>query len=155
MGGDSHPITMALDSRRASVSQEAIIATSWVRRRRWIRVLRRRLDISPLSFLQPDGFRYFLGAEGSLIPAHEEQYEQDREMGVVNARGQDYVSRARYLAGTQRQGSTSIGLIEIEGTGANEDVVSVADLKRAIGRLDRATLELRAGMLGKSLYQAT
>lgn len=130
--------------------------TAWVRRRRWIRVLRRRLDIPPLSFLQPDGLKYYLGAEGTLIPAEDNQNHtggpdgEGQEMGVFSSElgGQDYVSRARYLAGTQRKGSISIGLLDANGAGVDGEVVSVADLKRAIGRLERATIELRSGMLG-------
>jgi len=62
--------------------------------------------------------------------------------------GQDYVSRARYLAGTQRKGSVSVGLVDNNGLGINGETVSAADLKRAIGRLERASIELRAGILG-------
>lgn len=129
--------------------------TSWVRRRRWIRVLRRRLDIPALPFLQPDGLRYYLGADGTLVPAAEENqvgsYEGDgQEMGTFTSSivGQDYVSRARYLAGTQKKGSGSAGLVDNNGFGVNGETVSAADLKRAIGRLERASIELRAGVLG-------
>ena len=127
--------------------------TSWVRRRRWIRVLRRRLDIPSLPFLQPDGLRYYLGTDGTLLPAEENQvgsYEGDgQEMGTFTSTiaGQDYVSRARYLAGTQRKGSVSVGLVDNNGFGINGETVSAADLKRAIGRLERASIELRAGIL--------
>lgn len=148
----SQPINVASSSRRPP--RDNVNATTWVRRRRWIRVLRRRLDISPLPFLQPDGGRYYLGIDGSLVPAHD-QYglaeDGEQEMGVVHSgfgsNSQDYVSRARYLAGTQRKGSVSVGL-DNAGTGVNGEIVSSADLRRAIGRLERAALELRAGMLG-------
>jgi hypothetical protein len=118
-------------------------------------VLRRRLDIPPLPFLQPDGMRYYLGSDGTLVPAEENQvgsYEgEGQEMGtfVSSVGGQDYVSRARYLAGTQRKGSVSVGLVDNNGFGINGETVSAADLKRAIGRLERASVELRAGILSE------
>ncbi|CAG7848416.1 SubName: Full=Uncharacterized protein {ECO:0000313/EMBL:CCA71703.1} [Serendipita indica DSM 11827] len=126
-------------------------ATTWVRRRRWIRVLRRRLDIPPLPFLQPDGIRYYLSADGTLVPSeegHVGSFEgEGQELGTfTSSNGQDYVSRARYLAGTQRKGSLSVGLLDNNGAGVNGDI-SAADLKRAIGRLERATIELRTGSL--------
>jgi len=135
-------------------------ATSWVRRRRWVRVMRRRLDIPPLTFLEPDGGRYYLSTDGELILAHGHEattvgnggvgsygsYGSDggQEMGSMNtgfgAHSQDYVSRARYLAGSQR-GTDALS------NGA-EGNLSRADLKRSIGRLERAVLELRSGILG-------
>ena len=146
--GPSYPINIGSSSQSAQSD-----ATSWVRRRRWIRVLRRRLDIPPLPFLQPDGMRYHLGTDGTLVPVEENQvgsYEgEGQEMGtfISSVGGQDYVSRARYLAGTQRKGSVSVGLIDNNGFGINGETVSAADLKRAIGRLERASVELRAGIL--------
>lgn len=131
--------------------------TTWVRRRRWIRVLRRRLDIPPLPFLQADGNRYYLGTDGTLIPAEDNNFVgsfegEGQEMGTFTSTGgQDYVSRARYLAGTQRKGSLSVGLLDNNGAGVNGEAISAADLKRAIGRLERATVELRAGVLGENI----
>lgn len=132
-------------------------ATSWVRRRRWVRVARRRLDIPPLTFLEPDGEKYYLSTDGELILAHGNEdmivggggvgsygSSGGQEMGVMNtgfgAHSQDYVSRARYLAGTQ-WGADALSN-DAEGN------LSRADLKRSIGRLERAILELRSGILG-------
>jgi hypothetical protein len=127
-------------------SPRSVSAQAWVRRRRWVRVMRRRLDIPPLPFMQPDGGFYQLDADGSLIPYVEEQDEafnayegQELEAmpsgGLVNA--QDYVARARYLAGTQH-GDT------------NSDTGSDAiQARRAIVKLERATTELRQGILGR------
>jgi len=140
-------------------------ATSWVRRRRWVRVMRRRLDIPPLTFLEPDGEKYYLSTDGELVLAHGHEdiilggggvgsYGSDggQEMGVINtgfgAHSQDYVSRARYLAGTQ-WGADAL-------SNYAEGNLSRADLKRSIGRLERAVLELRSGILGtvNPFYQA-
>jgi hypothetical protein len=151
--GGSQPVSIPNSSQ--SNNQDI---TTWVRRRRWIRVLKRRLDISPLPFLQPDGMRYYLGTDGSLVPAddsgvtlHVGSYDgEGQEMGAMpSLSGQDYVSRARYLAGTQRKGSVSVGLVDNNGAGVDGEAVSAADLKRAIGRLERATIELRTGSLSK------
>jgi hypothetical protein len=139
----------------SNASQTNQDITSWVRRRRWIRVLRRRLDIPPLPFLQADGNRYYLGTDGTLIPAEDNDFigsfeGEGQEMGTfTSASGQDYVSRARYLAGTQRKGSLSVGLLDNNGAGVNGETISAADLKRAIGRLERATVELRSGVLSE------
>lgn len=120
----------------------------WVRRRRWVRVMRRRLDIPPLPFMQPDGAMYALGADGTLV-SHVEQPEdgvddgEGQELGVLPSSGthssQDYVARARYLAGTQHGDADSI----IAGG-------SVLDARRAMAKLERATTELRLGILGGS-----
>ncbi len=53
-----------------------------------------------------------------------------------NPSSQDYVARARYLAGTQYTDSAS--------TGSD----SALDARRAIAKLERATTELRQGILG-------
>ena len=163
-GGPSTPMASTSTGRGRSGNGGAVAqlsdhlpVTSWVRRRRWVRVMRRRLDIPPLTFLEPDGGRYYLSADGELILAHGQEdttvgsggvgsYGSDggQEMGIMNTgfstHSQDYVSRARYLAGTQR--GTDAFSNDVEGN------LSRADLKRAIGRLERAILELRSGMLG-------
>ena len=160
-GGPSTPVASTSTGRGRSGGGDAVAqlsdhlpVTSWVRRRRWVRVMRRRLDIPPLTFLEPDGGRYYLSTDGELILAQDTtvgsgsvgSYGSDggQEMGIMNAgfgaHSQDYVSRARYLAGTQR--GTDAFSNDAEGN------LSRADLKRSIGRLERAILELRSGILG-------
>lgn len=131
-------------SRPSSIS-----AHHWVRRRRWVRVMRRRLDIPPLPFLQPDGGSYHLGADGILIPHIESEGSifgdhEGQELGSIPSSGlssaQDYVARANYLAGTQY--------------GDAESIIgdpSALEARRTIAKLERATTELRQGILGKSL----
>ncbi|OCH90699.1 FYVE-domain-containing protein, partial [Obba rivulosa] len=117
---------------------------TWVRRRRWVRVMRRRLDIPPLPFLEPDGSMYQLAADGALIP-YVENDEGDfsdgegQELGAMRSgfSGQDYVARARYLAGTPYP----------EG-GEPNGSDSALELRRTIIKLERATNELRGGILG-------
>lgn len=122
---------------------------SWVRRRRWVRVMRRRLDIPPLAFMQPDGAMYHLTTDGSLVPC-----ANDEDIGPGDAEGQelgnmppnplslaqDYVARARYLVGNQSY--------DIGGDGT---VPSAIEARRAIAKLERATTELRQGILGGTL----
>jgi hypothetical protein len=118
---------------------------SWVRRRRWVRVMRRRLDIPPLPFMQPDGGLYHLDTDGVMIPYHGEDNHgidgsEGQELGPMPSSGltaaQDYVARARYLAGTSNDTETSA------------DSTSGIDARRAIAKLERATAELRQGVLG-------
>ena len=118
----------------------------WVRRRRWVRIMRRRLDIPPSPFLEPDGAMYHLDLDGYKIPYVEESYNnspdsgEGQELGIMSstflASAQDYVSRARYLVGNH--------LHDWDG---NEG--SSIEIRRAIAKLERATTELRQGILSK------
>lgn len=148
--GGSGAVTAGLGSNGSSSSRSRSGSTqTWVRRRRWVRVMRRRLDIPPLPFMQPDGALYLLDADGHLIPYVEEQsaeYDgsEGQELGHMPSSGlssaQDYVARARYLAGTQ------YGDAEPD---AGEG--SAVQARRAIAKLERATTELRQGILSKPI----
>jgi hypothetical protein len=129
--------------RTSSFSSTSRITQAWVRRRRWVRVMRRRLDIPPLPFLKPDGSMYHLDGEGSLIPyvpenASEGGDEDGQELGFRSlnrlSSDRDYVARARYLVGVQ------------SWDGDETDPVSA---RRAIAKLERATTELRQGVLSE------
>lgn len=130
-------------SSRASTSRSpAVAAQSWVRRRRWVRVMRRRLDIPPLPFLAPDGKMYHFTADGHLVPFMEPSPSEDhgeggQELSAMPSTGlpsaQDYVARARYHAGNSTESPT--------------DPTSAVEARRAIAKLVRATTELRQGIL--------
>ena len=117
----------------------------WVRRRRWVRIMRRRLDIPPSPFLEPDGAMYHLDIDGCLIPYVEKNYSnspdpgEGQELGAMYsnflASAQDYVSRARYFVGNLHDWD------ENKGTSI--------EIRRAIAKLERATTELRQGILSK------
>ncbi|KAJ8464010.1 hypothetical protein ONZ51_g9875 [Trametes cubensis] len=138
LGGSSR----SRSSSRASTSSGAHPhgPQTWVRRRRWVRVMRRRLDIPPLPFLQPDGAMYHL-VEGQLIPYIEHDGSDfggsdGQEMGAMPSSGlssQDYVARARYLVGTPQTDENDTG--------------SALEARRMIAKLERATNELRQGIL--------
>jgi len=131
---------------RAGSSFSTVSAQLWVRRRRWVRVMRRRLDIPPLPFLEPDGAMYHLAEDGAMIPYIEEHQsdlgEDGQELGAMQSTAlssaQDYVARARYLVGNQARDAD-----------ANSDAVSAIDARRAIAKLERATTELRQGILSE------
>ena len=116
----------------------------WVRRRRWVRIMRRRLDIPPLPFLEPDGAMYHLDPDGCLIPYVEKSCNnspdsvEGQELGAMSSTfltsAQDYVSRARYLVGNHLQDWDA-------------DEGSSIEIRRAISKLERATTELRQGIL--------
>ena len=140
LGGSSR----SRSSSRASTSSGAHPhgPQTWVRRRRWVRVMRRRLDIPPLPFLQPDGAMYHL-VEGQLIPYIEHDGSDfggsdGQEMGAMPSSGlssQDYVARARYLVGTPQTDENDTG--------------SALEARRMIAKLERATNELRQGILSE------
>ncbi|KAJ3517969.1 hypothetical protein NLJ89_g163 [Agrocybe chaxingu] len=118
----------------------------WVRRRRWVRIMRRRLDIPPLPFLEPDGSMYHLDFDGSLIPYVEPDHpttpdgNEGQELGAMSSSffssAQDYVARARYLVGNHSPDSER-----------GSSTPSTLEVRRAIAKLERATTELRQGIL--------
>ncbi|EJU06536.1 ankyrin [Dacryopinax primogenitus] len=134
-------------------------ASVWCRRRRWVRVMRRRLDIPPLPYLEPDGIMYLLQPDGSLTPYLSEYddaaggSEGGQELGSMPqtflSSAQDYVSRARYLAGSQHARSYGVEFDAYSLRTPIEEPVerSAADVRRSIGKLQRAVSELRTGML--------
>lgn len=142
-------MTMGLSTPhvRQGSSSTSVSSQKWVRRRRWVRVMRRRLDIPPLPFLGPDGAMYQLSGEGVLVPSFadgsSDEYERDgHELGAMPASflavSQDYVARSRYLAGVTHGSDTPT-----HGEGP-----SAIETRRAIAKLERAVMELRTGMLG-------
>lgn len=133
-------------SRNASLSSPIPGRTTptWVRRRRWVRIMRRRLDIPPLPYLEPDGAMYHLDSDGTLIPYVEEPQQdtsgsEGQELGAMSSSffsaAQDYVGRARYLVGNTHRDDDE------------NNPNSAVDIRRIIAKLERATEELRAGIL--------
>ncbi|KAJ3892916.1 hypothetical protein GG344DRAFT_87465 [Lentinula edodes] len=172
------------DSRSGSGSNSTSATptpTTYVRRRRWVRVMRRRLDIPPLPFLFPDGKMYLVREDGGLVryihhpnvsdedasqprsPAYwdpnassdevaysygEEGHQEGQELSTIPSRSskaQDYVSRARYLVGSQTYGLDSDGIQNGDNAGGS---LSAVDARRTIAKLERATMELRLGVSG-------
>jgi len=145
-GGTSVAALSASGSGGSSRSRPGTMsAYSWVRRRRWVRVMRRRLDIPPLPFLGPDGEYHHWLNDGTTVPFEDTvnsfgEFEGQELLVVANnpfSAAQDYVARARYLAGPQ------VGYPE-----ALDQLNSVVEARRAIAKLERATTELRQGILG-------
>jgi len=108
--------------------------------------MRRRLDIPPLPFLEPDGVMYHLDAEGTLIPHIEDSLSDygegdGQELGAMRATflssAQDYVARSRYIVGAQSSYTDTNGASPL-----------AVEVRRAIAKLERATMELRQGILG-------
>jgi hypothetical protein len=137
------PSSSSLRQEHASQSQ-----FTWVRRRRWVRIMRRRLDITPLPFMQPDGSMCRITANGTLVPlAQDDAYDPEggQELGAMPhsylSFTQDYVARARYLAGSPR-GTDNDSV---------DEATSAADVRKSIAKLEQAALELRAGMLSECL----
>jgi hypothetical protein len=129
-------------NRPSGSRSTSVAAQSWVRRRQWVRVMRRRLDIPPLPFLQPDGQMYHFTADGRLVPfmepsADEGDEEGGQELSTMPSTGlssaQDYVARARYHAANSAESLA--------------DSINPVEARRAIAKLVRATTELRQGVL--------
>ncbi|KAG1753914.1 uncharacterized protein EDB91DRAFT_1043176 [Suillus paluster] len=144
LGSPSSSHSRASSSSSATSVPATARAPTWVRRRRWVRVMRRRLDIPPLPFQEPDGAMYHLALDGSFIPFigdDQSDFGEDegQELGTMTSTrlssAQDYVSRARYLVGIQRD-AFAIG-----------ETLSAVEARRAIAKLERATTELRQGIL--------
>ena len=105
--------------------------------------MRRRL-FPPLPFMEPDGAMYDLADDGSLIPhvnntEREGGDEEGQELGPMRPKrlsfAQDYVARARYLVGNRSE--------------SNDEAQSAVEIRRTIAKLERATSELREGILSK------
>ncbi|KAF9451638.1 hypothetical protein P691DRAFT_723651 [Macrolepiota fuliginosa MF-IS2] len=133
-------------SRNASLSSPipGRSPPAWARRRRWVRIMRRRLDIPPLPYLEPDGMMYHLDSDGTLIPYVEEPQQgsdegDGQELGAMTSAffssAQDYVGRARYLVGNSPRDDDE------------NNPTSAVEARRAIAKLERATAELRQGIL--------
>ena len=115
--------------------------------------MRRRLDIPPLPFLQPDGKVYHFSADGHLAPfmepsttTGEDGEESGQELSAMPSTGlssaQDYVARARYHASNS--------------TESPMESITAVEARRAIAKLERATTELRQGILSAlSIYSGT
>lgn len=146
-GSGTMTASLGSPSRGTSRNNSGVSSTKsqvWVRRRRWVRVMRRRLDIPPLPFLSPDGCLYHLAADGAMIPYVNDNMSdggEGQELGAMSSAmlssAQDYVARARYLVGNQSRDSDS-----------NGEILNAVDARRAIAKLERATTELRQGLMG-------
>ena len=116
--------------------------------------MRRRLDIAPLPFLQPDGRFYSLTASGELFPYTQDDRDAQSNFDPSDAGGvelssaplsvltnhQDYVARARYLA--EGNNTNRDGYVDPQSLPATE-------IKRNINKLSRAISELRLGILSE------
>jgi hypothetical protein len=107
--------------------------------------MRRRLDIPPLPFLGPDGEYHHWLNDGTMVPFEDTVNSfgesEGQELSALPSNpfsaAQDYVARARYLAGTQAGDSEVL-----------DQLNSAVEARRAIASLEHATAELREGILG-------
>jgi hypothetical protein len=121
-------------------------SNKWVRRRRWIRVMRRRLDRPGLPFADLDGME-------SMQALHSPGPTEEHELADVAApTGADYVARARFKAGVHHRLSSreSDGMSIRSGkSGQPRPDASKAEARRLVLRLESAISELRIGLLCK------
>lgn len=124
-------------------SEQEAVATGWVRRRRWVRVMRRRLDIQVGDELEAAELAHLSASVGSygaslggltsavVIQAEQEARQQCAALGA----SADYVARAQALAGPDA--SEGVTPADLMGQGVDE-------LRKRIARFDLAVAELRA-----------
>lgn len=95
--------------------------------------------------MEANGTMYDLANDGSLIPhvSDGERAEgggEGQELGAMRpnrlSSAQDYVARARYLVGNRSE--------------SNVEARSAVEIRRTIAKLERATSELRQGILSRS-----
>lgn len=133
---------------QSSNDQEAV-ATGWVRRRRWVRVLRRRLDIefgdeleaaeqafSQLSVSHSSSQTAGVLVSAAVVAAQQEARQECADLGA----SADYLARAKALAGATSSGITPADVMNSHGEGQDHDH---DEIKKRIARLDLAVLELR------------
>lgn len=119
----------------------------WVRRRRWVRVMRRRLDIPSWGFGEARQ-----GEEG--VELNDSRPTDAPRSPATAPAAEDYRARAQFLAGIHvpaassssdrasiRSGKTVLA------EGEEEPELDRAELRKAAARLERAADELRAGIL--------
>ncbi|GAA5842477.1 hypothetical protein JCM9279_005395 [Rhodotorula babjevae] len=113
----------------------------FVRRRRWVRLMRRRLDLPDFGF----------GGAPSSVGAQEQEQERGEREREEEMRGMDYRARARFLAGAARPRSSDAASVR-SGQSAVDDSLDVeeekdrVELRKVAARLERAADELRRGM---------
>ncbi|PWN42649.1 hypothetical protein IE81DRAFT_117310 [Ceraceosorus guamensis] len=143
------PGQTSINGHGAGHEQEAV-ATGWVRRRRWVRVMRRRLDIEIGDELEAAELAHFSatltatggtngpsgrpGATFSSVAVIEAE-QAAREACLALGPSADYLARSKALAGE----SAAAGSTPADALGEGVD-----ELRRRIARLDLAVAELRA-----------
>ncbi|GAA5821257.1 hypothetical protein JCM3770_007386 [Rhodotorula araucariae] len=134
-------VLRALDGGAAGLAALAGSAgRKYVRRRRWVRLMRRRLDLADWGYADTGA-----GARAG---------ERDPWAGTE---GMDYLARARFFAGVAHAHAGADDAASIRagaGRGKAPDLVGAVEagdrveLRKAAARLERATDELRRGMGG-------
>lgn len=122
----------------------------WVRRRRLVRLMRRRLDLPDFGFADQAGaaLQVDLSEDGPTTAV--EATPGATEPGPAAEVAVDYLARAQFLAGKTMAGSDRASIRSGKTIGRDADSESGLDkveLRRAVARLERAADELRQGMV--------
>ena len=122
----------------------------WVRRRKWVRLMRRRLDLPDFGFADQRNVAGHVSDAGPVPTAAVEAIPGATLSGPSAQVAVDYLARAQFLAGkiqaesdqaSIRSGKTLVR--EAEG----DTELDKVELRRAAARLERAADELRRGMV--------
>ena len=139
--------TLPLVSASASASESGsgsggTASQKWVRRRKWVRVMRRRLDLPDWGFeeVEPSRRRSSLAGEADA-PAPESESESEAAELVP----MDYRSRARFLIGQSSDAWEQLSPVATSSEGP-EAAVDQVELRKRVAQLERAADELRRGI---------
>ncbi|GAA6005701.1 hypothetical protein JCM10207_005300 [Rhodosporidiobolus poonsookiae] len=120
----------------------ALSGKKWVRRRNWVRVMRRRLDLPSWGYADEPSFPRRPSLSIPPTPS------ASTSTAPAPPATLDYRARAQFLAGAAHAPATSDSASIRSGktvqTGGADDR---AELKKAVARLQRAADELRQGMV--------
>ncbi|ORY85384.1 hypothetical protein BCR35DRAFT_313422 [Leucosporidium creatinivorum] len=117
----------------------------WVRRRRWVRVMRRRLDIPSWGFGEVK--------QDEEVDANDSKAADTLHSPAAPPATEDYRARAQFLAGIHVPAASSSDRASIRSgktvlaEGESEPELDRVELRKAAARLERAADELRAGIL--------
>lgn len=136
-------VVMATTSGSPGVVEAEAVSTGWVRKRRWVRVMRRRLDIEfgdeleaaeqaslNLTVTESHGDAVGVLTSASVFAAQQAARSDANRLGS----SADYLARSRAMAGVDLMAATPADLM-----GQSDD-----EIKTRITRLDVAVTELRS-----------
>ncbi|TKA55447.1 hypothetical protein B0A53_02373 [Rhodotorula sp. CCFEE 5036] len=134
------PPPVSASASESGTGSGGTASQKWVRRRKWVRVMRRRLDLPDWGFeeVEPSRRRSSFAGEADA-PAPESESEAAELVPM------DYRSRARFLIGQSSDAWEQLSPVATSSEGP-EVVVDQVELRKRVAQLERAADELRRGI---------